>query len=389
MPRRALVAAALAVLIAFGGGLPGWVAPTAAASCSSWASEVDPPPTIRVYRHLSGAVETVDFRAYTQNVLSREWIGSWTAESLRSGALAVKHYAWYQVLHWRGGVNPAGECFDLRDDTSDQVYDPSKPTWGTAAAAVDATWTTRVMKNGAIFPTYYNAGALNEACGANANGWKMYQWGTQGCGLAGKTAAEIVLLYYYPGVTVTEAPAPAATPTPSSTASPTPSPSASETPTPTETPAETPTETPAETPTETPAATATPTPTPTATPLPIPPPTQQLPGGGQAGVEGLDAPPPAPPPDPIAVAEQAGLIVATDVIGFAWPYHAATDIAGFLIDDSGDATATTLAAGEVTDPRLTSFRLLWGAATQRLVTALIHGLAADGGLALRLLPPGS
>jgi len=125
MPRRTLVAAALAVLTAFAGGLPGWVAPAAAASCSSWSSETDPPPTIRVFRHVTGAVDTVDFRAYTANVLSREWIGSWTTESLRSGALAVKSYAWYQVLHWRGGVNADGACFDLRDDTYDQVYDPS------------------------------------------------------------------------------------------------------------------------------------------------------------------------------------------------------------------------------------------------------------------------
>ncbi|MGZ8563254.1 MAG: hypothetical protein ACXWWU_06520, partial [Candidatus Limnocylindria bacterium] len=63
MPRRALVAAALAALTAIAGGLPGWVAPAAAATCSSWTSESDPPPTIRVFRHVSGAVETVGFRA--------------------------------------------------------------------------------------------------------------------------------------------------------------------------------------------------------------------------------------------------------------------------------------------------------------------------------------
>ncbi len=205
MSRRALVAAVLAVLTALAGGLPGRVAPAAAASCSSWSSETDPPPAIRVFRHATGAVDAVDFRAYTANVLSREWIGSWTTESLRSGALAVKSYAWYQVLHWRGGVNADGACFDLRDDTYDQVYDPSKATWTSAAAAVDATWATRVLKSGAIFPTYYNAGTTNEACGANANGWKLWQWGTQGCGLAGMTAAEMMVVYYYPGVTVTDA----------------------------------------------------------------------------------------------------------------------------------------------------------------------------------------
>jgi azurin len=86
---------------------------------------------------------------------------------------------------------------------------------------------------------------------------------------------------------------------------------------------------------------------------------------------------------------KVGLIAATDVTGFAWRFHPATDIAGFVVDDSGATTATDHAAGDVTDPRLVAFRMLWGAAAQRLVTALVHGLTADGGLALRLLAPRS
>jgi len=384
MSRRALVAATLAALSALGGGLPGGAAPTAAASCSAWTSELEPPPTIRVYRHLTGAVETVDFRAYTKNVLSREWIGSWTAESLRSGALAVKHYAWYQVLHWRGGVNAGGECFDLRDDTYDQVYDPSKATWSTAAVAVDATWATRVLKNGVIFPTYYNAGTVNEACGANANGWKMWQWGTQGCGMAGKTAAEIVLLYYYPGVTVSDAPAPTATPSasPSPSSTPSPGPSASPLPTAVATPAATPAAT------ATPAPTATPPPTPAATPLPTPPPAQQLPGGGQSAVQGAAAPPPPPPADPIPVTVQAGLIAPTDVAGFAWPFLAATDVMGFVIDDAGEPATVAQADSPVTHPRLDAFHQLWRPTVERLLSALARSLTADRGLALRLMPIG-
>ena len=120
--------------------------PAAAATCGTYSSESAPPPTIRVFRTGSGAVETVDFRAYVKNVLSREWISSWTTESLRSGAVAVKSYAWYQVLHWRGYVNEAGECFDIFDSTRDQHYDPSKPTYASMAAAVDATWTTVALQ---------------------------------------------------------------------------------------------------------------------------------------------------------------------------------------------------------------------------------------------------
>ncbi len=376
MPRRALAAAALAAITALAGGLPGWVAPTAAASCSSWTSETNPPPSIRVFRHVSGAVDTVDFRTYSANVLSREWIGSWTTESLRSGALAVKSYAWYQVLHWRGGVNTAGECFDLRDDTYDQVYDPSKATYSSASAAVDATWATRVLKNGAIFPTYYNAGAPNEACGANANGWKLWQWGTQACGLAGKTAAEMMLIYYYPGVTVTDAPGASSTPAPtaSATPSPTPTPAPSSTAAPTATPS-----TPQPTPASPPAPTV--APTPTATPLPTPPSPPQQVGGGQTGVQGAVAPP-APPsahPEPVVVkpgdddpTAPTGVIGALEVWAHAWQDHPATDVSGFVT--SNDAP----------DPRLASFRPDWGPAAERLLAALAAWFAANGGLALGL-----
>ena len=370
VPRRALVAAGLAVLIAFAGGLPAWVGRTAASSCSSWTSESDPPPTIRVFRHVTGEVETVDFRAYTKNVLSREWIGSWTTESLRSGALAVKHYAWYQVLHWRGGVNTAGACFDLRDDTYDQVYDPNQATWSSAAAVVDATWGTRVLKDGSIFPTYYNAGTTNEACGVNATGWKLWQWGSQACGLAGKTAAEIMLTYYYPGVTVSGAPA----------ASPSPVPSASPSPTPPPSPVPTATAVPASgTPPSPPTATATPSPVPTAspaptaTPLPTPPPSQQLPGGGQTGVVGAAAPPAPPAVDPSPVVVEAGDHDPTALAAF---HHiTATDIAGFVTES------------DTPDWRLATFRSQWGPAAERLLAALTRGFAADGGLVLRFWSP--
>lgn len=382
MPRRTLIAAALAALTALAGGLPGWVAPAAAASCSSWSSETDPPPTIHVFRHATGAVDTVDFPAYTANVLSREWIGSWTAESLRSGALAVKSYAWYQVLHWRGGVNPDGACFDLRDDTYDQVYDPSKATWASAAAAVDATWATRVLKNGAIFPTYYNAGTANEPCGANANGWKLWQWGTQGCGLAGMTAAEMMLLYYYPGVTVTDAPAPAATPTPAPTATPTASPTLTPTASPAPTAAASTTPAPpgpTAAPTETPRPTPVATPSPTATPAPTPPPPPQVLGGGQTGVEGAVAPPPPPPAHPAPVVVKPGGHDPTVPIGVkgalemwahAWQDHPATEVAGFLAQTAPSGTGSGGGGAA------------WGPAAERLLDALVAWLAANGGLAL-------
>jgi hypothetical protein len=194
-------------------------------------------------------------------------------------------YAWYHVLHWRGLTNAEGACFDVYDDTRDQVYNPAQPTWASAAAAVDATWATRALKHGSIYPTYYNAGSANEACGANANGWRMYQWGTQACGLAGLNAAQILLTYYYPNWTVTDAPAPGPMPTPAPTPPPTPIPTPAPTPAPSTLP-------PTGTPQPTPAPTPVPTPEPTAAPA-------GNPGGGQSGIVGQAAPPPPPPPNPV------------------------------------------------------------------------------------------
>ena len=285
---------------------------TAAAECGTYRTETVPPSSIRVFRTATGAVETVEFRTYVRNVLSREWISSWTIESLRSGALAVKNYAWYQVLHWRGYTNAAGQCFDVFDSTRDQHYDPSRPTYAGMAAAVDATWSTLALKGGRIFPTYYNAGQVNEPCGARANGWQMFQWGTQACGLAGRSAAQI-LATYYSGVTVTAAPPPV---TPAPTAAPTPTPTPPPTPAPTPAPTSTPKPTappsgapPSATPAPTPPPTPAPTPVP-ATPVPAPVAAPiAMPGGGQ---QGLAAPPPPPPadPEPIVVTVEVAAALA-------------------------------------------------------------------------------
>ncbi|HET6819233.1 MAG TPA: SpoIID/LytB domain-containing protein [Candidatus Limnocylindria bacterium] len=402
MPRTNRAVAALAALLTLVSAMPGVAPSVAAASCSGWTSSSTPPPTIRVYRHATGAVEVVDFRTYAKNVLSREWIGSWTTESLRSGALAVKHYAWYQVLHWRGGVNAAGTCFDLRDDTVDQVYDPSKATWTTAAAAVDATWSTRVLKNGAIFPTYYNAGSAGEGCGANANGWKLYQWGTQACGLGGKTAAQIIATYYYPNVSVTDAPAPSPTSAPSPTPVPTPKPTPKPTPAPSATPSGTATATAAPSrtprPTPTPQPTAKPTPASTPTPQPggplaTPPPDQALPGGGQAGVEHQAAPPAPPPDDPAPQVARPHrsrpdarlqAIVSPLAIDRSAPHYVAWMAAdGLLRLLPSPHRLSSMTAGGLLPGSLAGLAPLWQAALHNLEAAVLRHLGAAQAMGMR------
>jgi peptidoglycan hydrolase-like amidase len=93
MHRRFFPAGMLAVLVSAAALVPAASpAPaTAAGPCSSHTSHTTPPSTIRVFRTATGAVDTVDFRTYVKNVLSREWISSWTTESIRSGAMAGKN----------------------------------------------------------------------------------------------------------------------------------------------------------------------------------------------------------------------------------------------------------------------------------------------------------
>ena len=364
MTRRTLAAWALAALCMLAATRSTPVA--AAAPCGSYSSQTIPPPTVRVYRAASGMVETVDFRAYLKNVLSREWISSWTTESLRAGALAVKDYAWYQVLHWRGYVSATGDCFDLFDTTRDQVYDPSRPIYAPMASAVDATWTTLALRSGSIVPTYYNAGGWNEPCGANANGWQMFQWGTQACGLDGLSAAQIMSVYYS-GIQVTHAP-PATTPAPTATPAPTPTPRPIATPTP-------PSATPA--PSGSPRPTVQPTPAPTPTPTPTlevtgPAAPPEAPGGGQLG---LAAPPPPPPPDPAPIVVAAPVSVAAPVAPL--PTAAEVDIREMsdraVVRFERDADAAAAAAAwrpRSPSPRFIAFQLWVGATIDRLVADL-------------------
>jgi hypothetical protein len=350
----------------------------AAGGCGTYASQTVPPPTIRVFRTATGSVETVDFRAYVKNVLSREWISTWTTESLRAGALAVKSYAWYQVLHWRGYVNEAGHCFDIFDSTRDQVYNPARPTSASAAAAVDATWSTLALKGGRIFATYYNAGIAGEACGANANGWKLYQWGSQACGLAGRTAPQI-LATYYAGVVVTGTPPPS---TPIPTPSPTPSPTPMPTPAPTATPAPT-------VPPPAPTASPMPTPTPVATPPPTPappPPAAVQPGGGQVEII---APPPPPPPLPQPIVVPVATIEPVDVADSTSRRTTATDALSEVEERLSQAMRRARPPRVELTPRASARLAVLRFAVDRLVSAFVPGATRADQLPVALHPGAS
>ena len=180
-------------------GLPGntgLVQSAAAASgqCTHWTSKQEPPPDIAVYRVSEGKVDRVDFRLYVARVAAREWDVD-QVELRRAGVVAVKQYAWYHVLHWRGGKY-GGQCFDVRDTTSDQLY-AAKPTnqisnriWN----AVDSTWSWRLYRDGKFPLTGYRRGD-NVACAKDA-GYRLYARSARKCAAKGWSAERILQTYY-------------------------------------------------------------------------------------------------------------------------------------------------------------------------------------------------
>jgi peptidoglycan hydrolase-like amidase len=170
--------------------------PVAAATgqCTNWDSRTEPPPSIAVYRVSEGFVERVDFKHYVINVVSSEWNVDERALR-RAGAVAVKQYAWFHVLKWRGGTYN-GDCFDVKDTTADQLYKAkaveSIPL--RVKKAVNSTWDWRLLRDGKFFMTGYRTGQ-NVACASDA-GYRLYAKSAAKCARKGWSASRILSKYY-------------------------------------------------------------------------------------------------------------------------------------------------------------------------------------------------
>jgi hypothetical protein len=175
----------------------------AASVCTGWTSTRVPPSKIRVLRTSgtsSGYVQTADFKKYVQIVMAAEWPPNWPAAALKSGAIAVKQYGWYYTMHWRGGT-AHGACYDVVDNTNDQVYQPESRTPSAAAlAAIEATWKESVTKNGSFLMTGYRSGTSYIRCGVDADGWHLFQHSSVDCANQGMTADQILHVYFDPGM---------------------------------------------------------------------------------------------------------------------------------------------------------------------------------------------
>jgi peptidoglycan hydrolase-like amidase len=169
-----------------------------ATGCKTDGTNSTLPTSILVYRVSLGRVERVAFKTYVKNVLPNEWVSSWPAESLKSGAVAVKSFGWYWALHSTRHT-AGGACFDVYDNTSSQVYRPGSAVASTSSA-VDATWATRMTRSGNILQAHYCS--TTTACGAWVDGDWMSQYGSRDQANAGKSYSTI-LKYYYDGIVLT------------------------------------------------------------------------------------------------------------------------------------------------------------------------------------------
>ncbi len=171
-------------------------------SCTGWQSTRVPPDNIRVFRKQTGAVEVVPFQTYVVTVMGKEWPGYLPIPLIEAGAVAVKQYAWFYVMegrHRSSYVNGAGECYDVRDTTSDQLYKPEKARivnkhW----AAMNATWDYSLRKDGKQFLTGYRTGNKGD-CAYDATGWKLFARSAVRCAeVLGYNWRQILAAYYGP-----------------------------------------------------------------------------------------------------------------------------------------------------------------------------------------------
>jgi hypothetical protein len=179
-------------------------APVSASGCgTNWTSRTTPPKTIRVYLTEQNRVIVKIFRSYVPMVMaSGEFPSRLPKAVLEAGATAVKQYAWYYALkgHHRDGYRTdSGVCYDVRNDTSDQLFKPAAHPTAKQRQAVADTWGLTLRKGKRFFLTGYRAGSSNR-CGADRDGWRLYERSAANCAKLGWSRERIQAYYYAPRI---------------------------------------------------------------------------------------------------------------------------------------------------------------------------------------------
>ena len=202
-----------------------------------WADENHPPTSVRVLRSKGpdkGHVVTVNFWTYVATVLRAEYGNQAVTPYMQVGALAVKQYAWYYAMNWRGWrvsftvdngdgtTTTTTECFDLKDTTVDQIYRPEKPDpnnpgeWLPNNIPVPAnykamreTWHLSLRKwqstknKSRMFLSGYRSGT-KQPCGTDSDGFRVYQKSLKDCSTKGLSLEETLHKYFEPKLLIVD-----------------------------------------------------------------------------------------------------------------------------------------------------------------------------------------
>lgn len=128
---------------------------------SPLAQVVAPPDSIRVGTNCSctncSSVSVMSLETYVRRGLKDEWIASWTAHSLRAGAIAYRSYGSYYVYH------PLRDNYDICNTACCQVNNPGTNT--RTDSAVGYTTGILLQRLGQVFRAEYSAENNNFGCG--------------------------------------------------------------------------------------------------------------------------------------------------------------------------------------------------------------------------------
>ena len=89
-----------------------------------------------------------------------------------------------------------GKCYDVLDDTSDQLYKHYAKPDAPQRKAVAKTWGLSLRKHGKFFLTGYRRGSAT-TCGADADSWRLYARSAEDCVKRLDYDSERVLRRYY------------------------------------------------------------------------------------------------------------------------------------------------------------------------------------------------
>lgn len=169
--------------------------------CTAWNSRFTPPDTIRVLLPHNSHIVEVPLKTYVLRVMAAgAWPGNKPLASLQAGSIAIKQYAWYEILHWTPDKMKGNRCYDIRNGGAQgQLYRPKTGlrNWNRRQRlAVESTWNWSIRKNDRLFRTGWRG--YGGKCGSMVDGWHLFEDGVTDCARKGKNLKQILRIYYGP-----------------------------------------------------------------------------------------------------------------------------------------------------------------------------------------------